>query len=170
MEHYRCVTSYFPRTRTTRICETVTFLPHKLPFPKVNLQDHLTQASEDIITILTQSPNSMTPSLQEGDPIRNDLLDITQQLKRVENILEPTAAVQQSKNQIDTTIELPQNQAPPTRFDATKQSALDTTGDAPPPMVEKPMPTPVSVLQQHSKLPKNAQFQNTPKHDYPLRS
>ena len=170
MEHYRCVTCYFPRTRTTRICETVTFLPHEVPFPKVNLQDHLTQAAEDIITILTQPPNSTTPSLREGDPICNALLDISQHLKRVENIPEPTAAVQQSKNQTDATIQLPQNRAPPPRVDATKQSAPDTTGDAPPPRVEEPMPTPVSVLQEHSKRPKNARFKNTPKHDYSLRS
>ena len=74
----------------------VTFLPHEVPFPKVNLQDHMTQEAEDIITILTQPPKSKNPSLQEGDPIHNALLDIAQQLKRVENIPEPTAAVQQS--------------------------------------------------------------------------
>ena len=54
-------------------------------------------------------------------------------------------------------------------MDATKQSAPDTTRDVPPPRVEEPTPTPVSVLQQHSKLPKNAQFKNTPRHVYPLR-
>ena len=86
----------------------VTFLPHKVPFPKVNLQDHLTQAAEDIITILTQPPNSTTPILRAGYPIRNALLDIAQQLKRVENLPEPTEAVQQSKNQTDATIQLPQ--------------------------------------------------------------
>ena len=42
LDHYRCVTCYFPRTRTTRVCETVTFFPHKVPFPKVTLTDHLT--------------------------------------------------------------------------------------------------------------------------------
>ena len=33
LNHYRCVTCYFPRTRATRVCETVTFLPHDIPFP-----------------------------------------------------------------------------------------------------------------------------------------
>ena len=130
----------------------------------------MTQAAEDIIIILTQPPNSTAPSLREGDPICNALLDIAQQLKRVENIPEPTAAVQQSKNQTDATIQLPHNRAPPPRVDATKQLAPDTTRDAPPPRVEEPTPTPVSVLQQHSKLPENARFKNTPKHVYPLRS
>ena len=74
------------------------------------------------------------------------------------------------KNQTDATIQLPQNRAPPPRVDATKQSAPDKTRDVPPPRVEEPTPTPVSVLQQHSKLPKNAQFKNTPKHVYPHRS
>ena len=144
------------------------FLPHEVPFPKVNLQDHLTQAAEEIITILTQPSNSTTPRLREGDPIRNSLLDIAQQLKRVENILEPAAALQQSKNQTDATIQLPQNWAPPLRVDATKQPATDTTRDAAPPRVEEPTPTPISVLQKHSKLLKNASFKNTPKHVYPL--
>ena len=147
----------------------VTFLPHEVLFPKVKLQDHLTQSAEDIITILTQPTNSTTPSLREY-PICNALLDIAQQLKRVENIPGPTAAAQQQNNQTDTTTPLPQNRVPPPRVDATKQSAPDTTGYAPPPRVEEHMQNPVSVLQKHSKLPKNARFKNTPKHDFPLCS
>ena len=41
MHHYRCVQSYFPRTREVRDCDTVGFFPHSIPFPKVKLKDHL---------------------------------------------------------------------------------------------------------------------------------
>ena len=44
----------------------------------------------------------------------------------------------------------------PLRVDVTKKLAPDTTGNAPPPRMEKPMPTPVSILQQDSNLPKNS--------------
>ena len=87
LDHYRCITCYFPRTRTTRICETVTFIPHEVPFPEVNLTDQLTQAAEDIVSILTQPPSPTTPSLQAGDPVCNALLDIATQLRRAQTIL-----------------------------------------------------------------------------------
>lgn len=78
---------YFPRTRTTRICETLTFIPHNIPFPKLTLRDHLIQAVEDIIHILTQSPNNNNvPSLQAGDPVRSALTEIANQLKTIKNI------------------------------------------------------------------------------------
>ena len=81
LDHYRCVTCYFPRTRTTRICKTVTFLPHEVPFPEIKLQDLLKQAAEDIIAILSQPPSTTAPSLKVGDPVFNDLLDIAMQLR-----------------------------------------------------------------------------------------
>lgn len=52
MDHYRCVTIYFPKTRKTAVLDTVTFIPHSVKFPKVTLEDFLKQATEDIITIL----------------------------------------------------------------------------------------------------------------------
>ena len=84
--HYRCVTCYFPKTRATRVCETVTFFPHEIPFPQVKLQDHLRQAADDIVTILTSLPATTIQSLKAGDPVRNALLDIATQLKRVDII------------------------------------------------------------------------------------
>ena len=80
MQHYRCVKCYFPRTRTTRDCDTVTFFPTNIPFPQVKLDDFLRQAATDIITILTKPPSSTTPSLQSGDPVRNALLTLATQL------------------------------------------------------------------------------------------
>ena len=74
MKHYCCITAYFPRTQTTRICDTVTFFPHDVPFPRVTLKDHLQQAAEDITNILTNTPPSTVPTLQAGDPVKNALL------------------------------------------------------------------------------------------------
>ena len=88
MDHYRCVTCYFPRTRTTRTCETVTFFPHEIPFPQVTLQDHSKQAAEDIVTLLTKPPSSTVPSISAGDPVRNALLEMSEQLQRVEKLPE----------------------------------------------------------------------------------
>ena len=91
LDHYRFLTCYFPRTRTTRICETVTFVPHEheIPFPAVTMKDHLKQAAKDIVTILTQPPAPTVPSLQEGDPIWNALLDMATQLRRMEDLPTP---------------------------------------------------------------------------------
>ena len=70
MQHYRCITAYFPRTRTTRICDMVTSFPHDVPFPRVTLKDHIQQAAEDITNILKKSPSTTVPSLQAGDPVK----------------------------------------------------------------------------------------------------
>ena len=81
LNHYRCVTCYFPRTRTTRVCDMVTFLPHYIPFPNITTKDYLKQAAEDIITILTQPPSTTTPSLEAGDPVCLALHQIAEQLQ-----------------------------------------------------------------------------------------
>ena len=35
MKHYRCVEYYFPRTKTTRDCDTVNFFPKSIHFPEI---------------------------------------------------------------------------------------------------------------------------------------
>ena len=88
MDHYRCVTVYFPKTRAPRVCDTVTFLPHVIPFPEVKLTDFLRQAASDIIDVLTNPPSTTVPSLQAGDPTRNALLEIATQLQRIQPLPE----------------------------------------------------------------------------------
>ena len=126
LDHYRCVTCYFPRTRTTRICETVTFVPHEVPFPQVNLKEHLTQAAEDIVSILTQPPSPTTPSLKVGDPVRNALFNIATQLRRTQEIPE-----------------LPKQVTAPTRV-------TENTSHQPwqAPRVENRQTTPTAILQE----------------------
>ena len=85
-DHYRCVECYFPSTRSTRPCDTVTFFPTTIPFPQVGLTDHLRQAANDIVTILTQPPSTTVPSLASGDPTRNALIELATQLQRIEPI------------------------------------------------------------------------------------
>ena len=85
-EHYRCIKCYFPKTRSERNVDTVTFFSAAIPFPKVNLDDFLRQAATDIITILTAPPSTTAPSLQAGDPTRNALLEISTVLNRAEKL------------------------------------------------------------------------------------
>ena len=86
LAHYRCVHCYFPRTKTPRDCDAVTFFPTSTPFPEVKLTDHLKQEAGDIINILTLLSSTTTPSLVAGDPVRNTLLTLATQLNSVEPI------------------------------------------------------------------------------------
>ena len=172
MHHYRCVKCYFPRTRATRDCDTVTFFPTTIPFPQIKLDDYLRQAATDIITILTQPPSTTTPSLQAGDPVRNALLTLATQLKRIEP-MPPVIAdtvpsprvlpLPPTKNQLQT--------AQPPRVHATEQ-VNDTSKKycAQPPRVLHDNPLPTSTLQVHSKQLRNARYKNATQHSYPLRS
>ena len=66
LEHYRCVTCYFPRSRASRIFITVTFFPTVVPFRQVELTDLLRQADTNIFTILINPPSTTLPSFDEG--------------------------------------------------------------------------------------------------------
>ena len=88
MQHYRYIKCYFPRTKITRDYDTVTFFPTTIPFPEIKLQHFLRQAASDIIFILTPPPSTTTPSLQDGNPLRNALVTLATQLNRIDNIPE----------------------------------------------------------------------------------
>ena len=157
MNHYRCVRCYFPRTRSIRDCDTVTFFPTTVPFPEIKLGDFLRQAASDIITILTQPPSTTVPSLQAGDPVLNALTTLATQLKQIEDIPaihSPPAA----SPRVETKTQNLQHQAVPSlpRVSST--------------IVVPPTSTPTSVLLAHSDRPKNVRFDNKNKHRYPLRS
>ena len=80
MRHYRCYTVYIPKTRTTRITDTVTFLPSVLPISQFSVQDHLQQSLDDIIHILQTPQNSHR--LTAGDTTRNAIRLVAEILKR----------------------------------------------------------------------------------------
>ena len=86
IQHYRCIKCFFPKTRTERVTDTVVFFPHDIDFPKVDLDDFLQQATQDIITILTNPTSSTTVSLKAGDTTRNALLELATMLNRTTNL------------------------------------------------------------------------------------
>ena len=67
LQHYRCIKCFFPKTRSERDVNTVTFFPKAIKFPEIHLDDFLKQAATDIIAILTSPPSTTTPSLHAGD-------------------------------------------------------------------------------------------------------
>ena len=149
LDHYRCVTCYFPRTKTTRICDTVTFLPHDIPIPKVSLEDHLRQAADDIVDILTQPPSTTTPSLQAGDQVRNAILEIAETLKRADKI-----------NQFQ------QHHAQLPRVQKTVPDRVP----APLPRVSKENHPTTSTFLNRTTLPTKLKYPSTQTHRYSLRS
>ena len=162
MQHYRCVECYFPRTKQVRTCDTVTFFPTNVPFPQVKLADFLKQAAEDIITILITPPSTSAPSLQAGDPVRNALLTLAKQLKRIDTIPEPVTIEAPTPRVVPTAVPIHlKNDTHFPRVDtsAPLQAQAQTSSNIP-----------VSVLQQPSAKLKNARFKNTVPHKYPLRS
>ena len=88
-EHYGCIKVFFPKTRSERDCDTITFFPIVVPYTKVYLDDFLRQAATDIITILTIPPSSTTPSLQVGYVTKNSLLNVAKSLNRAEDLPSP---------------------------------------------------------------------------------
>ena len=82
LEHYRCIKSYFPKTRSEKDNDTVTFFPHTIKFPEINLDAFLRQAATDIITLLTTPPSTTTLTLKAGDNTNNALLELATILNR----------------------------------------------------------------------------------------
>ena len=84
LQHYRCVDIYFPKTRQVRHCNTVKYYPTVIPIPTSSLEDHLRQASSDIIHILLNPSSSSILNLQSGSTINNALLEISNILNQAE--------------------------------------------------------------------------------------
>ena len=177
MQHYRCVLCYFPQTRTTRVCNTVAFFLHTTPFPKVTLSDHLRQAADDIIHLLTHPPTTTVPSLQAGDPVRQALTELATQLQRIEPILPPVPTILPSPSPHHAVAPAPEGNSPaPLHMD---DRPLPRVPVHPPtnlpllPRVEPNLPppvTPLSTLQTHDSNIKSVRFPATTTHTYPLRS
>jgi hypothetical protein len=83
MEHYRCVKCLDPQTNRTKDIDTIEFFPHsRIKIPKINTEDYLKQATDDIISILHNPPNTSIPSLEAGNPTRNAILRVALALNR----------------------------------------------------------------------------------------
>ena len=146
LDHYHCVKCYFPRTRTTRICETVTFFPHAIPFPQVLVSEHLKQAAEDIVTLLQKPLPTTIPSLTAGDPVYKALRNVAATLNRIEEVPLPRVN-EKTSNQ---------------------QHALKNNVQSP--RVQKEDKNTPFALHHQPKTPKNIRYRNDIEHRYPLRS
>ena len=76
MHHYRCMNCYLPATRAEIETDTITFIPHTIAIPEMQLDDFLRQAASDIVTLLTNPPKSNAPSITLGNSTRNRLLQL----------------------------------------------------------------------------------------------
>ena len=156
LAHYRCITGYFPKTKSERVCDTVQYISNTIAIPKTNIDDYLRQSATDIIDILTKPPSSTYPSLSAGDPIRNGLLELATLLKRADPITNGTEAPAPPRVQ--------EKLAPPRVQTTLKPSKVH----------EPPVPLKnhigVDALNPINNLPKNNRFNNSKNHRYPLRS
>ena len=117
----------------------------------MTLKDHLTQAAEDVVTMLTQHPNNTVPSLKAGDPTRNAVLRIAKLLKRVENIPEPV------EDQIqENDIVAPRVKQIPHPVIKNSQNPITTPNSIPFNSDELS----IDVLKNYSNMQKNLRFQN----------
>ena len=82
LQHYRCIKCYVPSTKSTRISDTVAFIPTTVPIPVTSIDDHLCQAAGDIVTILQNPPKSQFPSLHLGDKTQQAIQAIAELLNR----------------------------------------------------------------------------------------
>ena len=62
-KHYRCITIYFPKTRSTRTVDTVRYSPKLIIFPKTTLEDHLRQVSSNTVSIITNQTSQIIPEI-----------------------------------------------------------------------------------------------------------
>ena len=76
LNHYRYLTCYIPSTRTEIVSDTLVFIPHTIPIPTITIDNFLTQAASNIITLFTCPPSNIPSTLQMGDSTKNGLLQL----------------------------------------------------------------------------------------------
>ena len=80
LEHYRCISAYIPSTQQIRVCDTVHYFTHDIPFPVVNDIDHIKKAAADILKLLS-SPNKNFPFFSTTDEVQNAIHKTTELLQ-----------------------------------------------------------------------------------------
>ena len=100
------------------------------------------------MSILTLPLSVTTPSLQAGDPVRNTLTTLANQLKRIEHIPDTPSPITAAPPRVETPT-LPKY----SRVPATVPRVV------PPKPYTQPY-TPTSIIQQHSNKTKNTRFNN----------
>lgn len=81
--HYRCYRVFVPETATEIITDTLKFLPHKIPFPTMSINDHMKVAIDNIVTLLSSKIGTTTPSAKQNKQLalREAFIHISKLLK-----------------------------------------------------------------------------------------
>ena len=87
MGHYRCLSCYFPSTKSERPTNTVTFFPDTIPIPKLGLENFLRQSVSNAVTLLSDPPSTKILELQEGDETQNMVQQLAENLKQTTTLL-----------------------------------------------------------------------------------
>ena len=158
MDHHRCVRYFFPKTRSERTVDTVTFIPHSIPFPKMDIDTFLRQAATDIVDILKNPPNMSILTLQAGNPTFNAIEQLAELLQRsdlpLKEITNGPSPTNQTSSPLDTIDEQeniqPKNHAAPPRVVSPTVPPRVDTPVAPPRVPPSPSLPPISLPPSHS--------------------
>jgi hypothetical protein len=77
MNHYQRWTFYIPKTRGTRVSDTVVFLPEKYTMPTTASSDRATAAIEELTEAL-KNPSSAKPFLNTGNKLDEAIVALTE--------------------------------------------------------------------------------------------
>ena len=134
-----------------RNCGTVEFFPAEIPFPKFSSAHRPKQAATCMVVVLSSTPSSIRPSLQELYQVCNILLQLVTTLKRFEHVLEPSeSSVLTSKSP-----RVENHPFPSRKFNKPHQEPLDHNGSESPPTVGEDDIVEVEALQHGRNLLNN---------------
>ena len=98
MKHYRCFKCFVPSTKSERISDTVTFLPHNdIKVPATTPEEGIRQALKDIFQLL-QTPQTNLPFTTMGDETK-------EAIKKVQDIFETKVRNNQNDNYKQQSVE-----------------------------------------------------------------
>jgi hypothetical protein len=78
MNHYRHWTFYIPKTRDTRVSDTVVFLPEKYTMPATASSDRATAAIEELTEALKNPSDLAKPFLDTGNKLNEAIAALTE--------------------------------------------------------------------------------------------
>ena len=85
--HYCCIRYYFTKLRLSRSIDTVTFIPHTIPIPKIFIDALFPQASSNIISILQKYSFLIFIPLKSSDQINSAHVKLATIFKQVDKYL-----------------------------------------------------------------------------------
>jgi hypothetical protein len=101
MKHYRCQNVYITATASERIVDTLEFVPHSSPMPKMSSTDLILMAAQDMTDAL-KHPHTYVPFATIGEDTISDLATLaeifTRKLKKPEATNGPPAPQENTAN------------------------------------------------------------------------